>query len=246
MKKTILTVIQVFVTVGILAWVFHDPQKRLAMWEALRHAKPAWLLAGAGCFGVFQTLAAFRWYILLCVQGVRLPPWRVGALLMLGVFFNMFMPGGTGGDVLKIFYLLKEIPGKKAAGLLAVLMDRMIGLLAMIMISSFIIGIQYKWLETTPVSRDLTWALLSILVFSLGGIVFSFLVSGLGLAHKLPARMPLRDKLIDLAAAYHAYARAWPISLAALVAAFGVHLVSFFIFVCAAAPWASLYRPGRC
>ena len=59
------------------------------------------------------------------------------------------------------------------------------------------------------------------------------MISGFGLAHKLPAKMPMRDKLIDLAVAYNAYARAWPASLAALVASFGVHLVSFFLFICA-------------
>jgi len=110
LKKIILTIIQVVVTVGILFWVFHDPQKRASMGEALKHAKPVWLLAGFVCYGVVEIVAAARWYILLRVQGVKLPVWRVGALFMLGIFFNMFMPGGTGGDVLKIVYLVKEIP----------------------------------------------------------------------------------------------------------------------------------------
>ena len=115
MKKTILTIIQVLVTAGILFWVFHDPQKRAEMGAAFSHAKghPGWLLAGIACYGIVELLAAGRWYILLRVQDVRLPVWRVAALLMLGIFFNMFMPGGTGGDVLKIFFLLKEIPKKK-------------------------------------------------------------------------------------------------------------------------------------
>ena len=234
MKKTILTALQVIVTVGILFWVFHDPTKRAKMWEALIHAKLGWLLAGFACYGLVELLAAGRWYILLRVQKVILPPWRVGALLMLGIFFNMFMPGGTGGDVLKIFFLLKEIPGKKAGGLLAVLMDRLIGLMALIMISSIIVALRYNWLKTNADSRHLTWVLLLILVSSLAGIVFSFLISGLGLAHKLPAKMPMRDKLIDLAVAYNAYARAWPASLGSLVASFGVHFSSFFVFVCAA------------
>jgi len=224
MKKTILTIIQVLVTVGIMFWVFHDPGKRHKMWEALTHAKPIWLLAGFLCYGVVELLAAGRWYILLRVQGVKLAPWRVGALLMLGIFFNTFMPGATGGDVLN----------KKAPGLLAVLMDRLIGLLGLIIISSVIIGLRYNWLRTTPDSRHLTWVLLLILVCSLAAIVFSFMISGFGLAHKLPAKMPLRDKLIDLAVAYNAYARAWPASLLALFASFGVHLASFTLFICAA------------
>jgi uncharacterized protein (TIRG00374 family) len=235
MKKTILTIIQVLVTAGILFWVFHDPAKRAQMWEALTHAKPAWLLAGFLCYGAVELLAGGRWYILLRVQGVRLPLWRVGALFMLGIFFNMFMPGGVGGDVLKIVYLMKEVPGnQRAKGMLAVLMDRLIGLMALIMISSTIMAVQYNWLRTTPMSRHLTWVLLAILVFSLGGIIFSFVISGFGLAHKLPKKMPMRDKLIDLAAAYNAYARAWPASLVALVSSFGVHLFSFFLFCCAA------------
>ena len=234
MKKTLLTIIQIFVTVGILFWVFHDPEKRHKMGEALSHAKPTWLVVGFLSYGVVEGLAAFRWHLLLRVQGVKLPLWRVGALFMLGIFFNTFMPGATGGDVLKIFYLIKEIPDKKAGGLLAVLMDRLIGLLGLIMISSVIISLQYNWLSSKPDSRHLTWVLLLILVSSLAGIIFSFVISGFGLAHKLPAKMPLRDKLIDLAVAYNAYARAWPTSLLALVASFGVHLASFSVYICAA------------
>jgi uncharacterized protein (TIRG00374 family) len=240
MKKAILTGIQVLVTVGILIWVFHDHTKRHEMWEALQQAfhRPGgveWLMTGFACYGVVELLAAGRWFLLLRVQDVELPLWRVGALFMLGIFFNLFMPGGTGGDVLKVYFLLKEIPKNKAAkGLLAVLMDRLIGLLALIMVSSVIIVIQYQWLQTTPVSRSLTWVLMLILVASLAGIVFSFVISGFGLAHKLPVKMPMRDQLIDVSKAYNAYAKAWPASLACLVGSFGVHLSMFMLFVCAA------------
>jgi len=235
-KKAILTLIQVGVTGGLLFWLFHDPVKRGQMWEAIIHAKPLWLLAGFLCYGLVELLAGGRWYLLLRVQGIRLPMWRVGALFMLGIFFNMFLPGGTGGDLLKIYFLFREIPEKqkKSKGLLAVLMDRLIGLLALIIMSSTIIGIQYGWLKTSPMARHLTWVLLAILVSSLGAIVFSFVISGFGLATKLPKRLPMRDVLIDLSVAYNAYARAWPASLLALVASFGIHTATFLLFCCAA------------
>lgn len=234
MKKKIFTFIQILVTVAILFWVFHKYGSQILDVLMHKHPKPSWLLAGFACYGVVELLAAIRWFILLRVQDIHLPAWRVGALLMLGIFFNMFMPGGTGGDFLKVYFLLKEIPKKKAEGLLAVLMDRLIGLLALIMISSVIIGLRYDWLKTDPVSRSLTWALLLILASSLAGILFSFMISGFGWAHKLPAKMPMRDKLIDVSRAYNAYARAWPASLAALFASFFVHIASFSLFVCAA------------
>jgi uncharacterized membrane protein YbhN (UPF0104 family) len=239
LKKVILTVIQILVTAGILFWVFHDPAKRAQMGQALHRAitiNPEWLLAGFLSYGVVEFLAAGRWYLLLRVQGVRLPLWRIGALFMLGIFFNMFMPGGTGGDVLKIFFLLKEIPDRqaKAKGLLAVLMDRLIGLMALIMISGVIIIIQYDWLRTSDVARHLTWVLMLILASGLGAVVFSFIITGFGLASKLPKRMPMRDILIDLSVAYNAYARSWPASLLALFSSFGIHFASFFVFCCAA------------
>jgi uncharacterized membrane protein YbhN (UPF0104 family) len=89
-------------------------------------------------------------------------------------------------------------------------------------------------LKTDPIAQKLTWTLLAILVSGLGGIVFSFLISGFNLAHKLPQKMPMRDTLIDTSVAYNAYARAWPASLTALFASFGVHLASFSVFICAA------------
>ena len=114
------------------------------------------------------------------------------------------------------------------------LMDRLIGLMGLIIISSVIIGVQYHWLKMYTVTRNLTWVFLLILVSSLGGIAFSFVISGFGLAHKLPKRMPMRDRLIELADAYNAFAKAWPASLVALVASFGVHIASFSVFICAA------------
>jgi uncharacterized protein (TIRG00374 family) len=233
-KRKILTVVQILVTVGILAWVFRDHAQNMQMWEAVTHARPEWLLLGFLSYGLVELLASGRWYLLLRVQGIRLKWWRLGALFMLGIFFNMFMPGGTGGDVLKVFYLVKEIPDKKAKGFLAVLMDRLIGLMALIMISGVIIALQYNWLRTDPQAQKLTWVLLLILVSGLGGIVFSFLISAFNLAHKLPQKMPMRDAMIDSSVAYNAYAKAWPASLLALFSSFGVHLASFAVFICAA------------
>ena len=40
------------------------------------------------------------------------------------MFYNQFLPGGTGGDIIKSYLLLKETPGKKTGALLAVVFDR--------------------------------------------------------------------------------------------------------------------------
>src|SRR5690606_28832032 len=126
MKKTLLTVLQGAVTLGILLWLFRNPERNREMLNADTQAMAGWMRSGLGIFVVVELLAVVRWQVLLKVQGIVVGWWRLTALMTIGLFFNVFLPGGTGGDVVKIFYLLKETPGKKAAAMLAVVMDRVV------------------------------------------------------------------------------------------------------------------------
>ena len=163
MKKTILTIIQVLVTVGMLYWILHDPKKQAEIYYSVHnlktHQQLMWIIAGIVCYGVVEILAAVRWQVLLRVQGVRIGTWRLSALLMIGIFFNQFMPGGTGGDVVKIYYLLKETPGKRAQALLAALIDRIIGLLGLIIVAGTLIAWRWNWLtQGKPLPHfELAW-----------------------------------------------------------------------------------------
>ncbi len=258
MKKTILTIIQVAVTVGILAWVFHDPKKRAEIAGSLRNAQLSWIIAGIITYGIVEILAAARWQILLHVQGVNISWLRVCGLFLIGIFFNQFMPGGTGGDVVKIYYLLKETPGKRPQALLATLIDRVIGLLGLILVAGVLVVWRWEWLTQgkpiphfeigwlfsfsamkewlgqIPDTTKLLYILLAILGASIAGIATSFVITGFGLVNKLPAHFPKRDIFVDLSIAYNAYAKAWKSSLAAIAASVGVHLASFMVFFCAA------------
>src|SRR5207248_2029507 len=63
-----------------------------------------------------------------------------------------------------------------------------------------------QWLSLIPKTTIFLYSLLLLLGLSMAGVLLSFTITGLKLAHKLPAGMPMRDKLIDLTVAYHAYA----------------------------------------
>lgn len=231
-KKTLLTLLQIAVTVGILAYLFRDGAKNRQILDALSHAHLFWIAAAFGSFGVVEVAGIVRWQILLRVQGIRIGWGRLASLFMIGILFNPFMPGGTGGDVAKIFYLLKETPGKKPAAMLAVLMDRLLGLFGLILIAGCVIALRYGWLTQTPVAATLLYTLLAIFGGSLAFILLSFAITGLGLVHKLPRKLPLRDTLVDLSAAYNQYGRAWSSSLLALLLCVPVHLGSFTLFYC--------------
>ena len=234
MKKILAAALQIAVTIAVLIWVFHDPQKRDKMWEALRMADYRWVLAALAAYFVVEFAAAVRWWILLKVQRIHLSMARVSGLFLIGMFYNQFLPGGTGGDIMKSYLLLKETPGKATGALLAVVFDRMVGLVALIIITSVLVTLRYDWLTQLPETRLLVRGLLLILASAVLMLVTSFVVSGFHLAHKLPQRFPGREKLIELSAAYHLYARHWRATLVAFGASIIAHLSTFGTFLCVA------------
>src|SRR5205085_6056878 len=76
--------------------------------------------------------------------------------------------------------------------------------------------------------------LLILLGVSIASLAVSFLVSGFNLFHLLPHKFPGRDKLIEIAAAYHLYARHWVATSLAFCASLVAHLATFTTFLCAA------------
>ena len=233
MKKIILTIIQLAVTVALLFWVYHDPKKLADMRDALAHARWEWLLAGILSYFIVEIAAGFRWHILLKVQGIHLSLPRLAGLFLIGMFYNQFLPGGTGGDIIKSYLLWKETD-RKAGGLLAVVFDRFIGLVALVAITVTLVSLRFDLLAQTHDTRRYLWILLTLLGVSVASLVASFVISGFNLFHLLPHKFPGREKLIEIAAAYHLYARHWAATSLAFGASLVAHLATFTTFLCAA------------
>ena len=82
---------------------------------------------------VALSLQLFRWFIL--VHSLDLPctlrnTFRLG---MVGVFYNTFLPGSVGGDLLKAYFIAKEHPERKTRAVATVIADRALGLFGLIL-----------------------------------------------------------------------------------------------------------------
>ena len=88
-------------------------------WDYLAYAFG--LFAG----GVFLTLV--RWYLLVRCQGLPLTFWNAIRLGMIGCFFNVFLPGSVGGDIIKAAALARE-QSRRTVAVATVVMDRVIAL----------------------------------------------------------------------------------------------------------------------
>ncbi|MBN21781.1 MAG: hypothetical protein CL678_10905 [Bdellovibrionaceae bacterium] len=82
-------------------------------------------------------LAMYRWNLLLKAQKIHLSLHKVFQLTLIGMFFNIALPGAVSGDIVKAIYVGKEAPGKRAYAFSSILFDRVAGVSALILISAF-------------------------------------------------------------------------------------------------------------
>lgn len=86
---------------------------------------PFFLLYPAGIL-----ISARRWQMLLEAQDIRGGYWQVLRLNYIGILFNNFMLGLTGGDVVKA-YLISRKTDRKPAAVMTIFLDRLIGIVAL-------------------------------------------------------------------------------------------------------------------
>lgn len=83
-------------------------------------------------------LHAWRWYRLNIVQGINLSFSKTLMPTYIGMAFNTVLPGSVGGDFVRSYYILKQFPHQKSRAILAILADRIIGLIAVFGIACLI------------------------------------------------------------------------------------------------------------
>ncbi len=121
-----------------------------------------WIALAASMLLTVMLASIFRYYLLLGGVGIDLAPKEVVRIGLIGYFFNTFMFGGLGGDAVKVAYVIKST-GKRAGALASVMVDRAIGLVAIMAIGGMAMALSYHEVMATPELHDLavvTFALL--------------------------------------------------------------------------------------
>jgi len=128
-RRTLSTVAKLVLSVGLMAFVLSRvPLERV--FDLLRSAKAGWLGAAWLLLVASNVLGAYQWNRLLQAVGLRIPFLRVVAIYHVGLFFNNFLPANIGGDIARVIDASREQPSR-AAAFSTVLMDRLIGLVAL-------------------------------------------------------------------------------------------------------------------
>ena len=134
-KKLVRTIIQILISVTALCIVLvkTDTDKLL---ETIRTANPWYLVLAFVVFNISKILNALRLNRFFRAVGLHLKELYNLQLYYLGMFYNMFLPGGIGGDGYKIYILKKNHSMKMVNVFNAVFWDRVAGVFALVFLTA--------------------------------------------------------------------------------------------------------------
>lgn len=161
---------------SFLAW-------RPGMLRVFRELDPRGLALAMAMFFLAAVTSITRWWRLLAVAGCPTSWWNSFRLTFLGFFFNLVVPGLTGGDVIKAVLVVREHPKRRADALMSVIVDRGLGLLVLVGLA-----VAAVWLSGGRFHELKLW----VTLFFGAAVLGLFLV-----LHPLPRRLLHIERILD-------------------------------------------------
>jgi uncharacterized protein (TIRG00374 family) len=183
-----------------------------------------WFAAAVAAYTFSPWFGAVRWRMLLNVQQIHLTFREALRLTYVCFFFNTFMLGLTGGDVVKAYYATRHTETRKAEAVTTVFLDRIIGLFGMALLC--ICALAFQW--TDPALRQVrSFILLFLAVAMAAGLVFySRRVRRWMQLERIRRKLPLKSLTGRLGAAVTIYREHRLTVVWAVLLSWGAHLVS--------------------
>jgi glycosyltransferase 2 family protein len=186
--RRFITPLKLLVTASLVLFLL----SRITLGDALGMLAEARLLPLFGAvllFGVSVVAGAWQWGRFLAAMGLRIPARKVQELYWVGLFFNNFMPGNVGGDVVKVLDLSREQQDPVASAT-ATLADRITGLSGLAFLALLAAIRLWDRVPLRPLGEPIIWGSSIFLVCGL-----LFLNDGLlRLARRLVERLGLMPR----------------------------------------------------
>lgn len=165
-RKLLTTLLKVVISAILLYFIFTKISFTDIL-KAVRNANPFYLLVAVVLYIVSKVLNAFRLNGFFHQISVPLSQLSHLKLYLLGMFYNLFLPGGIGGDAYKGYVIQKQFKAGTKRVVAVLLLDRLSGML-LIFIYACLLALliqnplitQFNWLFVTgiPLSIIIFWA----------------------------------------------------------------------------------------
>ena len=163
---------------------------RLGLASVLSGLRGGLFVLAAAVLAGQLTLMGIRWWYLMRFQGLEVGFAATIRLMFIGHFFNFFLPGSTGGDVLRA-YLVTRRTASRTVAVATVLLDRFVGLAGM----AFLAGVMTLLTWGNPQSRraSLAVAVTLLIIAAAGLVLFSRRIGRAVRLDTLIDRLPRRE-----------------------------------------------------
>jgi uncharacterized protein (TIRG00374 family) len=151
-------------------------------------------------FAPVPFLAGTRLVWMLAIQNVRLSVWNAVKLTFAGNFFNFALPGMTGGDLIKAYYVT-HYTHQKTEAVTTIFLDRVIGLMGLMFLASATFVLSFKTVEWDATYRNRLGLMLALVwagLFAAAVFVFSRRLRHLIRLPDLATRLPGAEQLLRI------------------------------------------------
>jgi uncharacterized protein (TIRG00374 family) len=189
-----------------LGWKYGPP----ALWSTLRSIAPAPFIVSVLIVGLAVAVGVVRWRQLLRAADFELNVGRATEISFVALFFNSLMLGTVGGDAMKAYYAARETHHRKTEAVVTVLVDRVIGLWAMLVFAAVMILPNWHLLQAPGLLRSIVGVLLLMTAGATGFVLIAFrggVSKRFSSARDWLKRLPKGDWLERLLDACRAYGR---------------------------------------
>ncbi len=237
MKKHLVNLLRWLVTIGIFWYLFTHKVNARDVWPVVEQASWGWLAAAVALFGMTFCFGVLRWHLLLEAQEIGVPLRRVLAICFVGQFWNAFMLGATGGDIVKSYYAARQTRTHKAEAVMSVVVDRIIGLIGLFALALVMMLAEWRWLYDHPNLRGPSIFVLTLIAAVCAAIPLSF---WRGMPHRfewlkrLKQKIAAREHISRALNSYQSYLGHKKLLVQALLLSVGVHVSIMIGVMCLA------------
>ena len=157
MKKRLFSILQLALGVGLITFLFYRMDNKADLLDALKDIAGNRIYFAGSLLGflVCIIMCTLRWRLILKAHGINISVRRALNLYFIGQFFNAFMLGSVGGDIVKAVIVTKEFPDKKTVAVTTIFIDRLIGLLSLVLLASTVTILRFKFFKRYPETRTI-------------------------------------------------------------------------------------------
>ncbi len=130
-KNQLKTLLKLILT-GLALYLVFRKIDTTQLFEILKTIQWIWLIPAVILFVLSKVATAFRLNHYFKNIGLQLSEWKNWKLYQIGMFYNLFLPGGIGGDGYKVYLLNRHYQVSIKKLVQAALLDRLGGLVAIV------------------------------------------------------------------------------------------------------------------